>query len=75
MPGRVTKQNAGEVVRYHPPTPDQVKAHEALASAAEAFLQVILSVCPECADTSAALRHVRDAKMTASAAVALNGLV
>jgi hypothetical protein len=30
---------------------------------------------PECADTTAAIRKVREAKMTASAAVALEGMV
>lgn len=48
-------------------------ADEALAAAAEAFLVVILNRCPPCADTSAAIRLVREAKMTASAAVALDG--
>jgi hypothetical protein len=68
---RVTEENAGEVVRYHRPTPDQVARHEQLAAGAEQFIRTILTVAPDSADRSAAIRHVREAKMTASAAVAL----
>jgi hypothetical protein len=85
----VTKENAGEVVRYHAPTSEQVASHEKLAVAAEAFIRAVLDACPdsgyrECGDTSgyrecgdihAAIRLIREAKMTASAAVALNGMV
>jgi hypothetical protein len=73
--GVVTPENASEVVRYHPPTPEQVAAHERLAAASEALILTILASCPSCADTSAAIRHVREAKMTASAAVALGGMI
>lgn len=73
--GQVTQENAAEVIRYHRPTEEQIKRHEALAVAAEAMLRAILDNCPPCADTSAALRLVREAKMTASAAVALDGMI
>lgn len=71
----VNHDNAGEVVRYHKPNEAQVQAHERLAEAAESFIRQILYNCPPCADTSAAIRKVREAKMTASAAVALDGLI
>jgi len=72
---RVDLTNAAEVVRYHKPDEIQIKKHEQLAMAAEEFIKAILYSCPECADTTAAIRKVREAKMTASAAVALNGLI
>jgi hypothetical protein len=71
----VRLDNVSDVVRYHKPTEEQIVQHEKLAVAAENFLRVILEQCPPCADTSAAIRLVREAKMTASAAVALNGMV
>lgn len=72
---RVTLDNVSEVVRYHAPTEAQKISHEALAQGAEDFLRLIITHCPECADTSSAIRLVREAKMTASAAIALNGLI
>lgn len=74
MPG-IKLENVADVVRYHKPTDGQIVKHEKLAQAAENFMRVIIEECPPCADTSDALRSVRNAKMTASAAVALNGLV
>jgi hypothetical protein len=71
----VDEGNVSEVVRYHAPNPVQVAQHEHLAAAAEAFIRVILAQCPQCADTTAAIRKVREAKMTASAAVALKGMI
>lgn len=71
----VTIHNAAEVVRYHRPTEAQVVQHEAVASASENLIRVILENSPKCADQTAAIRKVREAKMTASAAIALEGLV
>jgi hypothetical protein len=71
----VTLDNVAEVVRYHKPSEAQINAHEALAIAAENFIRAILLLAPPCADQTAAIRKVREAKMTASAAVALEGLI
>lgn len=73
--GQVTLDNVATVVRYQAPTPEQIKAHEALAQSAEAFITTILTYVHDSADRSAAIRHVREAKMTASAGVALSGLI
>lgn len=72
---KVDLTNVKEVVRYHSPSTAQVAAHEALARAAENMLVVILNRCPESGDRDEAVRLVRQAKMTASAAVALEGLI
>lgn len=73
--GEVNNENVKRVVRYQAPTPEQIEAHENLACAAETLIETILKNCPPCADRTAAIRKAREAKMTASAAVALDGLI
>ena len=55
---------------YHPPTPQDAVAYTAIREAALEFAQVVLSRTPEGADQSAALRKIREAVMTANAAIA-----
>jgi hypothetical protein len=64
-----------EVFSYHKPEGDQPAKYEAIRVAAKSFAQVILQNVPPCADRTAALRKLREAVMTANAAVALKGLV
>lgn len=71
----VTKGNVEDVFTYHPPTPAQVEAYSALREDAKRLARTILEVVPPCADQQAALRLLREAVMTANAAVALNGAV
>lgn len=61
------------VFKYHAPTADQPEKYEALRSAAKQFAATIQELAPACADQSAALRHVREALMTANAAISLDG--
>jgi hypothetical protein len=61
------------VFSYHAPTPDQIPKYETLRAAASVFAQAIVDNTPPCADQTAALRKVREAVMTANAAVALDG--
>jgi hypothetical protein len=61
------------VFTYHRPSADQAVIYEKLRSSAKSFAQAIQELVPACADQSAALRHVREALMTANAAVALGG--
>lgn len=64
-----------EIFKYHPPLEEATRLkYEALRAAARNFAQVILTNTPHGEDRRAALRHVREAVMTANAAVALNGL-
>lgn len=60
----VTPQNVGDVFSYHAPEGDQLDRYAAIRRAAHDF-----------ADQQAALRHVREAMMTANAAIALKGAV
>jgi hypothetical protein len=63
-----------ELFRYHPPTPDTLPKYAAINQAAKNFAEIVLANCPGSADRSAAIRLIRDARMTANASVALNGL-
>lgn len=68
---KLTLDNLDDVFSYHRPTPDQAERHGKIKVAARAFAASILELAPDCADRAAALRHVREAMMTASAAIAL----
>jgi hypothetical protein len=59
---------------YHPPTPETLPKFAAINQAAKNFAEIVLQNCPSSADRSAAIRLIRDARMTANASVALNGL-
>lgn len=61
------------VFNYHSPKPEQRAKYEELRQSAKDFAATIQRLTPNCADQSAALRHVREAVMTANAAIALDG--
>ncbi|HET6220189.1 MAG TPA: hypothetical protein VFE27_24385 [Acidobacteriaceae bacterium] len=71
----VTKDNLKDVFTYHAPNELQQEQYGALRTAAHDFALTILENTPTCADQQAAIRMVREAVMTANAAVALNGKV
>lgn len=60
---------------YHAPTEDQRARYEALRSAAKFFAMRVLELCPPGADRATAIRKIREAVMTANAAIALDGSV
>ena len=55
---------------YHTPTPEQQAAYVEIRSAAKMLAAVIVRNTPACADQTAAVRKVREAVMTANAAIA-----
>jgi hypothetical protein len=61
------------VFSYHAPTPFQQTQYEVIRAAAKTLAAVIEANTPRCADRQAAIRHVREAVMTANAAIALRG--
>ena len=71
----LSRQDLEEVFTYHSPEPDQIPKYERLHGAAKHFAETILNNTPACADQSAAIRLVREAVMTANAAIALKGRV
>lgn len=59
---------------YHPPaSQDEIDCYAIIRAAGHAFAQSILSNTPPCADQTAAIRKVREAVMTANAAIACGG--
>lgn len=58
---------------YHAPSSDQRVAYEKLRSAALIFAQAIIELTPPSADQTASIRKVREAVMTANAAIACGG--
>lgn len=61
------------IFTYHSPSPDQLPKYQAIRNAAKELGQVIVDNTPASADQTAAIRLLREAVMTANAAIALNG--
>ena len=58
---------------HHPPSGDHAERHAAIRDLGFELASVIVTLCPPCADTTAAVRKVREAVMTANAAIACGG--
>lgn len=58
---------------YHPPRPGQPEKYAAIRMAAKALAYVIVGNTPPGVDQTAAIRKLREAVMTANAAVACEG--
>jgi hypothetical protein len=71
----VTRENLQDVFSYHKPSRDDQVNYEYLRNHARDFAEAIIACTPPCADQQAALRHVREAVMTANAAIALKGAI
>lgn len=59
------------IFSYHPPKGDQLEKYNAIREGGKAFALVILENTPASPDQSVAIRKVREAVMTANAAIAL----
>lgn len=55
---------------YHPPHTDQPERYGRLRAAAKVFAEEVVACCPPGADRTAAIRKIREAVMTANAAIA-----
>lgn len=60
------------VFSYHKPFGDQPERYEKIRAAGKEFARVVLATTPRCPDQTAAIRKVREAVMTANAAIAIN---
>ena len=58
---------------YHSPSAAQQVNYVAIREAAKNFAATIVENSPDCADTTAAVRKVREATMTANQAIACGG--
>lgn len=65
---------ATEVATYHAPTGNQAERHSRLSQATAAFLMTVVECCPAGPERSTAISRIREGKMWASAAVALEGV-
>lgn len=72
---RLDATTVDQVFTYHKPREEQLPKYHAVREAGKAFCQVLLENIPECADRTAATRMIREAVMTANAAIALDGLI
>jgi len=63
----------GHIFKYHKPTPKQTQSYEELRLAAWDFAAVVKNLTPKGADQAAVIRKIREAVMTANAAIALDG--
>jgi Xaa-Pro aminopeptidase len=71
----LTVENVERIFTYQPATPEQKEAYAAIREAGIILARAILHNAPNSADRSTALRCVREARMWANAAVALEGEV
>ncbi len=61
------------VFEHHPQNAEKLVHYDAVHAAAKQFAQIILKHTPPSEDQAAALRLLREATMTANAAIALDG--
>lgn len=71
----VIHANVEEVFTYHAPDEVQIQQLMRVRTSAKELARVILDCVPSSADQQASLRLLREAVMTANAAIALRGLV
>lgn len=64
------RELAEDLFKYHTPTPEQAAKYELINAAAKAFFIVVHENCPQSPDRSAAVRLIREARMTANASIA-----
>lgn len=69
----ITQELLDQLFKYHAPEGDQPERYDRINAAAKALAQAIFENCPPSADTTHAIRQVRDARMWANAAIALKG--
>jgi hypothetical protein len=72
MPG-LSAAEIDDIFSYHAPSDIQVAKYKAIREKAKELALVIFELTPGCADQTAAIRHLREAVMTANAAIAIYG--
>lgn len=66
----ITENDLANWFTYHPPVGDQIQRYAMLRDAARDFAQVVIALTTPSADQTAAVRKIREAVMTANAAIA-----
>ncbi len=70
---RITDSELKNWFTYHPPTGDQQDRYLALREQGYLLAEKIRDLCPPSADTTVAIRKVREAIMTANQGIACGG--
>ena len=70
----ITKEQLENWFTYHSPTPDQLPKFQAIREAGLNLALTIIENSPPSADQTASIRLVREAIMTANAAIACKGM-
>lgn len=70
VPTDAPKDAIEELFTYHSPTGDQPQRYLAIREAGKQLARVIDANCPAGPDRTAAIRHIREAVMTANASIA-----
>jgi len=68
----ITDLDIDTYFEYHEPTEEQVQQMKVIRGTAKALAMAIINNTPKSADQSAAIRKLREAVMTANAAIVLN---
>ena len=68
----ITVEQLEHWFKYHD-SAEKVPQYTAINNAALEFAKVVVANSPSSADQTSAIRHIRDARMTANAAVACDG--
>lgn len=66
----ISQEQLENWLTYHPPTAEQLVHYTAIRQAALSFAKVLVGHTPSSADQTAAVRKIREAVMTANAAIA-----
>jgi len=69
----ITEDDLRNWFTYHAPGADDLPKYQAIREAGKAFAAVIVANAPVSPDTTAAVRKVREAVMTANQAIACKG--
>lgn len=68
-----TEETLKYLFTYHAPTDAEILKLKMVRESGLEFARNIMAACPRCADRSAAIRHLREAIMTANASIVLDG--
>lgn len=68
-----TQEKLDNWFTYHPPADGEHVRYAKLRAAGKAFAETIVALCPESADRTVAIRHIRDAVHNANASIACKG--
>lgn len=69
----ITQEQLDNWFIHHPPDNTQTVAYQHIRAMGKAFAETIIAYTPASADQTAAIRKVREAVMTANAAIACGG--